>query len=958
MRMRQGLGGTKPPLRRPHGIVGFLLGVSLALCGASPILAQGPSTAVAPTDPNVIVGALPNGMRYAVSQSAKPSHGLSIRFDFDSGSLQETEVQRGGAHFLEHMAFEGGRRLSAEAVSGGFQKAGVSMDRDRNAFTTLEHTFYVLDLSDISREKLDIAFTWLRDVADGLDLTPEGVERQRGVVTTEISVRRDAGTAVGESLSSFLTPQLTAPNRSPAGTPASLKAMNSATLRDYYQTWYRPERAFIVVVGDAPPAEIVHRIEATFADWRAATPPPVEVDPGKVDLARKTEYYQVHAPNFSQGGVNICRMSPPDPQLPPSEALTLRQAEQIGWMSPLQIRLEALARKPDSPLISTRLLRRDLQKRAIETCVLVTPKPDLWRQALATVSDELRRLAAYGVSADELEDAMSSTQAALESQAGRSRSSEEIAADLLESLRRKDPPVSPTTRLQLFKAVRSRVTLSGVKAAFDRDWGNASEPLVAVVSNGADAVRNLDKVWAGVLARPVPEALAASSADWPYGVGAQAAKVVARERFLDPAFLRVTFDNGVIANIKRLPSEAGRVDLRLRFGGGQLQYAPKDVIPAVFSTGVFLDGGLGKSDFASVERILRRHALGVGLSLERDHFAFAGSAQAKDLALLGSVMCAYLDDPGFRDEIETHLSDHVRTYYTESDLNPIISAQKAMKAELPSLDVAPLPEEAVVLGLRPADIKAYLAPTLHDAPVEVTVVGDLSEDDAIDALAHTLGRIRPRNASFPLTSPEAARLRFPPSASAPSTGHHLGLADRAAVVAIWPTFAWDALRQREVRAITLLREVLGDRIRRQVREKLGLTYTPSIVFNTERGGDQGHLQVAIETSPTTAKAVADVLVNIGQELAQEGVESEELERMRKPILDDSANQRERAGWWLNTLDGSARDPYRLAQARTWWNDYATIPASEVSAAAKAWLARPPILAFGLPREGAPVIVTP
>ena len=162
---------------------------------------------------------------------------------------------------------------------------------------------------------------------------------------------------------------------------------------------------------------------------------------------------------------------------------------------------------------------------------------------------------------------------------------------------------------------------------------------------------------------------------------------------------------------------------------------------------------------------------------------------------------------------------------------------------------------------------------------------------------------------------------------------------------------WRPEHQREVRAITLLREVLSDRIRRVIRERLGQTYSPDVAFVTERGGDEGSLSVAIETSPSALGEVVKEIRGIGRSLAQADITSEELERVRRPLLDDTAHRRETASWWLNTLDGSFAEPYKLAQARTWQADYSSIPVAEVNAVARRWLTRDPIVAEALPDQG-------
>ena len=902
-------------------------------------------------DPGAVVGTLPNGMRYVVMHNAKPTGALSIRFDFFVGSLDETEGERGVAHFLEHMAFEGGERLSGDQVMSRFQEAGVSMERDRNAFTTLDHTFYVLDLSDINPGKFDLAFSWLRDVADGLEIAPEAVDHQRGVVISEYSVRRNAATEVAEQIGNFLTPGRLAPRRSPAGTPASLKGLTAADLKRFYHRWYRPERAFIVVAGDEPVEVLKRKVEETFSSWKGEGPAPNEPALGEVDYKRQSAFFQLFAPNFTEGTLQVCRFRPDDPKPEPGLDAMRKAMERTGWMEPLNLRFRKLARAADAPIITAQVVRNNLQHQVAETCIVAVPKPEKWREAMTLLSDEVRKLQLYGVSEDELADSRASLESQLRFRAETERTTPQIAGELLANMREKEPIFTPAAGLALFNLVPP--DRAAVMADFNRTWTTASPEIFALVSNAKTPPSGMEAAWKAALARPDPAPDIAKTVAWAYPPSDKPGRIVETTTLVDPAFTRVKFENGVIANIKRLPVEKGRVEIRVRFGAGQLQYSPGDLTAAAIGASDVLPGGLVAEDYESVERIARRHALGLQFSIQRDHFSLSGAARTTDAPLLASIMTAYLTAPGFRTEVEAFLPEQVRTYYAEFGLQPELAAQMALQKAVPSIDVGPTPPEDKLLALKAADLRRLFEPVFTRAPLEVTLVGDITDAQAEALLGATFGVMAPRQADFPARAPDAVVIRYPDKAVAPVEGLHKGLSDRAAVVVAWPTFPWVSERQREVRDITLLREVMSDRITRQIREKLGQTYTPSMGYDTDQGGDQGSLHAVIQTSPSAAKQVADEVLLIAADLAQNGVDPAELERVRKPILDDAANRREQIGWWLNTLDGSAADPYKLAQARTWTADYSRISAEEVGRAARTWLAKTPFIAYGLPAPGAP-----
>ena len=228
-------------------------------------------------DPNVRSGVLPNGMHYAVMSSGAPPHAISFRFHIKTGSYEEHDDERGVAHFLEHMAFNGGRNIPGGQLDSLFGAQGVQFGRDQNAETGLFGTTYQLDIPEVDKAKLDLAFNWLRDIADGLTLDPAAVDRERGVVLAEDNRSRGPERTWSEAVQKFLAPELRSTDHDPLGTPASIKSLDAAKLKSFYQRWYRPDQAYVTVAGDLPADELEKRVIDTFGSWKASTPEPPRV---------------------------------------------------------------------------------------------------------------------------------------------------------------------------------------------------------------------------------------------------------------------------------------------------------------------------------------------------------------------------------------------------------------------------------------------------------------------------------------------------------------------------------------------------------------------------------------------------------------------------------------------------------------------------------------------------------
>ena len=255
------------------------------------------------------------------------------------------------------------------------------------------------------------------------------------------------------------------------------------------------------------------------------------------------------------------------------------------------------------------------------------------------------------------------------------------------------------------------------------------------------------------------------------------------------------------------------------------------------------------------------------------------------------------------------------------------------------------------MGLRSADFERLLKPVITSAPLEVTVVGDIDEARAVQAVAKTLGALPPRK-PVPDRSERPPFMTYPTRFTGIVRATHEGAAEKALVGMIWPLYVAVPERRREEYALNLLEGVFQDALRHRVREALGKSYSPAVSLAMPDYADQGSLTVMVETSPADAEAVAAEIEQLAADLARGGVTAQALEEVRTPLLAGRAKERETNTWWLQTLDGSARHPEWLKDAVEWERMIRSITLAEVQRAAATWLSRPHLTAFALPQANA------
>ncbi|WP_309670688.1 insulinase family protein [Gemmatimonas sp.] len=217
-----------------------------------------------PTDAAVRIGTLPNGIRYYIRRNAKPEQRAELRLVVNAGSILEDEDQRGLAHFIEHMAFNGTKSFAKNDIVKYLESIGVRFGADLNAFTSFDETVYILPVPTDSAGILEKSFRFLGDVATGILFDSTEVVAERGVVLSEWRNGLGAGERLRDKQFPVIFRGSRYAERLPIGKPEILEKANPAPLKRFWRDWYRPDLMAVVAVGDADPKQLESLIRSTF----------------------------------------------------------------------------------------------------------------------------------------------------------------------------------------------------------------------------------------------------------------------------------------------------------------------------------------------------------------------------------------------------------------------------------------------------------------------------------------------------------------------------------------------------------------------------------------------------------------------------------------------------------------------------------------------------------------------
>jgi zinc protease len=220
-----------------------------------------------PVDPNVKIGKLPNGLTYYIRKNVKPEKKLELRLAVNAGSVLENNDQRGLAHFMEHMGFNGSKNFPKNELVDYLQKTGVEFGADLNAYTSFDETVYILPIPTDDEAVVEKGFTVLEDWAFNNLFDKNEIEKERGVVLEESRLSKGSFERMSRQYFPRLFNGSKYGERLPIGKEDILKTFKPETLKSFYKNWYRPNLIAVIVVGDIDPAEAEKKIKAHFSKF-------------------------------------------------------------------------------------------------------------------------------------------------------------------------------------------------------------------------------------------------------------------------------------------------------------------------------------------------------------------------------------------------------------------------------------------------------------------------------------------------------------------------------------------------------------------------------------------------------------------------------------------------------------------------------------------------------------------
>jgi zinc protease len=902
-------GATPPRMRRWS----LLLLLVLSACGSAPPTATTPPVSTAPTaappavdeldqplalDARITKGTLDNGLTYYVLPHRKPEKRAQIWLAVNAGAVLEDDDQRGLAHFVEHMGFNGTRRFPKQQLVDFLEQSGVRFGPDLNAYTSFDETVYKLQVPTDKPELVERAIAILRDWADGIRFDPEEVDKERGVVLEEWRLGRGAAMRIFDRQTPVLFHGSKYAERLPIGKPEIIRTASRDTLVRFYEDWYRPDLMAVAAVGDFSAAEVEAQIRSEFGSLESPSKPrprPIVTLPVHAQTLVSIET----DPEMPATSVSILSKLPHRPE---ASARDYRRSitEQL-FNAMLNARLDEIRRQPDAPFLAASSSSSGLVRTADAFRQSARVKQDAVERGFGALLEEVLRVERHGFAASELDRAKAQLlrffqQAVKELDKTDSR---ELVAEIVRNFFEHEAMPGRKAELSLVERFLPTIEVAELNA-LGKSLARGSR--VILVTGPDQMARPSQEALLGIERAVAARSVAAyedKSPGQPFmGKLPKRGKIAKRSSIPELGVTEWTLDNRVRVIVKPTDFDNDVVRMSAFSPGGSSLVKDADYVSAKFADEVVSQGGLGPFDAVELRKALAGKVVSVSARIAELEERLSGRASPADLETMFQMIhlsftSARRDDQAF---------SAWRARETENVRNRRLSPETSFFEDMLVFQTQNHPRRRPTTPelLQQIDLEkalAIYADRFADASdFSFVLVGNL-ELDELEALVETyLGSLptKPRKESWrdvQVRWPNGIRTKTVHKGSEPKSRVTLTFHGRQ---------KWSRDAENDLRMLT---EALRFRLRQILREDMGGVYGVQVSGSISRRPRQEYrLQIGFGCSPDSVEKLKQAVFDELQTIQRDGVKEEYVHKIRQARRRAHEVDLRDNGFWLRELE--------------------------------------------------------
>ncbi|HEX6177615.1 MAG TPA: insulinase family protein [Thermoanaerobaculia bacterium] len=914
------------------------LAAVLVVIGCTTSAPPSPLEQPIPLDPAVRQGVLPNGLTYYIRVNKKPENRAELRLAVNAGSVLETDAQRGIAHFVEHMAFNGTENFEKQELVNYIERIGMRFGPHLNAYTSFDETVYMLQIPTDDAKIVDTGFRILRDWATAISFDPAEVDKERGVVIEEWRLGRGAMGRIRDKEFPVVFHGSRYAERLPIGSREILATAPVEQLRHFYRDWYRPELMSVVAVGDFDPDEIETQIKQQFGSIPKSTSAPAREE---FPIPDHEETLTSVVTDSEATGISVTvRYKRPKIEYETIDDLRQLIVDDL-YHDMMNHRLSELARAAEPPFLGAFAGSGPLGRtKSSYTLTARTANAGVER-ALATLLTEAKRVEEHGFVQTELDRAKTSSLRNID-RAYEERDKLEsrlFASELVAHFLNDEPAASIEFYRDLYHRVLPTITLAEVNARAEQ-WLTETNRVILV--NGPDkkeaaipdekrllaVFEETEKVAVTPYVDRVRNEPLVAQAPAP-------GRIVQEEQFPEVGVTRWKLSNGAVVQLKPTDFKNDEILIRGWSPGGQ-SLAPDDIhFTAQQASPIVMRMGAGKFDSIELGKALTGKVAFIATTITETTEGLQGSASPRDLETMFQLL--YLRFTGARRDEEAFTS--YRTLLRGQLQNLAASPEYEFSRKMTEVLTQNHPRRRFLTvddidEIELDDALAFYKQRFGDASDFIfSIVGSFEVDEIRPLVEKWIGAL-----------PGAGRVEtwrnvgVNEPAGVQTVTVEKGIEPRSSVRIVFHGDAkWSVENQNQIGALA---EILRIRLRESLREDLGGVYGVGVAGGISRRPEEEYtFTISFGADPERVDELVAAVFSEIEKIRKDGPSDDHISRVQEMRRRERQVAEKQNGFWMSQLEFIATNDLEFSEINRHEERIKAITRDSVREAARQYLDR-------------------
>ena len=859
-----------------------------------------------PMDPNVRVGKLENGLTYYIRHNNYPEGQANFYIAQKVGSVLEEDDQRGLAHFLEHMCFNGTEKFPGNGVVKYLEGIGVKFGTDLNAYTSIDETVYNIDNVPMSvAGAIDSCLWILHDWAGGLLLEDEDIDKERGVIHEEWRQRNTAQQRMMEAVSLEMYPGNRYGDRWPIGTMEVIDNFPYSALRAYYEKWYRPDQQAIVVVGDVNVDEIEAKIKGIFAELAMPANPAERVYYPIAD--NKEPIIAIAQDKEQQYGIVYLyakHEAIPDEAKGDMQYLILDYAKAM-FAQMMYGRMNELAMQPDAPFVEGMVSDGEFflakTKGAINGAIV--PKEGQMKESVAVLYREMLRAKRHGFTESEYVRARAEYLTNLESAYNERAKvrSQRYCKEYVRHFIDNEPIPGIENEYTIMNQLAPNLPVELVNQVVTSLMSDSNLVLMAMLPEKEGLVHPTEEDIAQLLAAVAAEDITAYEdkvSDEPLIAEGPAGGKVVKVKAAKHGYKQLTLSNGATVYLKSTDFKADQILMTVVSKGGTALYDASEAINLGQVVDVIENNGIGNFNTTDLQKVLAGKKAGVAPYINLNMEGMNGSSTPKDFETLMQLTYLQFTAPRLDDEAFASYKSKMKAMLENQELDP----QTALGDTITKVLYNNHPR---AISMKAADVEKtddarileiYKERFANAADFSFIFTGAIDEAVAIPLIEKYIGGLpaggkkeKYVDAKVDIQKGEIKNV-FEKQMATPS----------ATVYLVYSGDMKHNLKNALMMSVT--DQILDIIYTEEIREKEGGTYGVGTSGSITRIPKESfRLLVMFQTAPELREKLTGMAVDLLNKFAEEGPRQKDLDKVREYMLKKYAENQKENSYWANML---------------------------------------------------------